>query len=83
VRRFGEKIDSYPLKGGVNTGITYSLYYEGLDAAVWAGATLDELEKWYNGGYDSKFMSVVVALYRAHEQIEIHTRQAVSPKERK
>lgn len=62
----------------MNPGISYSPFYEGFDAAIEAGATLDELEKWVSGGYTSNFMATVIAWNRSRKAIESHTEDAVA-----
>ena len=61
----------------MGTGITYSGHFEGMRAAIAAGATLDELEKWAGGGYDPTFMAQVIAWYRADGLISQHAQDAV------
>jgi hypothetical protein len=78
VTRHGEKIEQYPLRNTVNTGIQYNTYFEGIRAAIVAGATLDELNKWVDGGYPQRFMATVVAWYRADGLITRHSDQAVA-----
>lgn len=41
-------------------------------AAVWAGATLDELFKWENNEYPSRFKAVVIALYNMAHLVDAH-----------
>lgn len=45
-----------------------------------AGATLNELEKWDNGGYDKIFMAKVVAWARGHHVVENNKQDAVARK---
>jgi len=46
------------------------------DAAVAAGATLDELEKMEQGGYKPKFLHKVIAWKLNRDQIEMHKQDA-------
>ena len=83
MRRWGSPIEDYPLRDSVDTGITYSGYFEGVRAAIGAGATLSELEKWMGGEYDPKFMALVVAWYRADGLIEQHAGDAAARKRKR
>jgi hypothetical protein len=78
VTRNGQPITDHGIRGGVNTGIGYSPYYEGLTAAIGAGATLNELEKWIDGDYSPHFMAVIIAWNRTKHLISNHTEDAVS-----
>lgn len=46
--------------------------FRGLLAAIWAGATLDELEKWERNEYSSQFKATVVAAYNMKHLIDAH-----------
>lgn len=46
-----------PLKGGVKIGITYSQTFAQFTALVDAGATVDELLKWFHGEYPIPFLA--------------------------
>ncbi len=76
--RHGNRIESYPLRDSVQTGIRYGIHFEGVRAAVWAGATLRELQEWLDGKFPSRFMATVVAAYRADGLIQAHREDAVN-----
>ena len=76
--RHGEPISSQRLSKGVNPGITYDPSFEGWMAAIYAGATLDELEKWDSWGYPRQFMAKVIAYYRQKKRVESFTEEAVA-----
>jgi hypothetical protein len=78
VTRYGQPIQEYPLRDSVGTGISYSPIFEGLRAAVWAGATLDELKRWMDGAYPNEFMARVTALYRLDGLVRQHAEDAVN-----
>lgn len=75
-----EPIRSVLLKNAVHTGIEYSLYYEGLEAAV--SAKLD-LWKWDQGGYPKEFMCRVIARHRMNNLIKAHESEAVNAASKK
>lgn len=81
--RNGEPIATVPIRDSIRTGIYYNSHYEGIRAAIWANATLDELERWIAGDYDQQFMATVVAAYRADGEIQRHTSAAVNDALRK
>lgn len=72
------RIENYPLRDTVNTGIQYSRQLESVRAAIWAGATLDELKKWTDGVYPRSFQALVIAAYRADGWIHNHSEDAVT-----
>ena len=63
--------DAY-IKGAVNSGIKFKMEFEGWEAAVAAGATLDELYKWY-----------VIQWHRDHKLIKAHEQDATRPKKKR
>lgn len=65
----------------METGIAYSTSYGEWEAAIAAGATLEELEKWDRGLYSTKFKSKVLAWYGLHTLIELHANDAVARKQ--
>ena len=73
----GTPIQEASLPNSVNTGIRYNNYFGGIRAAIAAGATLDELEKWINGEYAPRFMAMVFAWYETENLITQHTNAAV------
>ncbi len=62
----------------MSTGISYSQLYAETDAAIAAGATLDELQKWYENGYPKWFKAMVVVWHTYHHLIEQHKEDAVA-----
>lgn len=48
------------------------------EAAVAAGATLDELLAWDEGRYPKSFKAKVIAWYSNHQMIKNHTEAAVA-----
>jgi hypothetical protein len=48
------------------------LEFEEIDAAIAAGATLDNLEKLLAGGYDRNFVATIVAWNRSKGMIQSH-----------
>ena len=77
VTRNGEPILSYPLKGGIDTGIRYSSYFEGWQACIAAGL---DIERWQLGGYERGLMASTVAWYRLSKAVEQHSEAAVAAK---
>lgn len=65
----------------MDTGISYSMGYSEWEAAIAAGATLDELVKWDKGLYPGNFKAKVVAWYNLHNTIELHANDAVARKQ--
>lgn len=74
----GEPIDQARVKGAKSIPISYSKEFEAWSAAVAAGATLDELLKWDNGGYPTWFMARVIIWHKYHEAIELHREAAAN-----
>ena len=54
------------------------MVYAEFDAAIAAGATLDELYKLEQGEYPKKFRARVVAWHNLHKAIEGHSNDAVA-----
>ncbi len=54
--------------------------FRGLRAAVWAGATLDELEKWANHEYSQSFKALIVATYNMAHLVDAHAEDAKARK---
>ena len=68
-----------PLSKSVDTGISYeSLTFPVWEAAVAAGATLDELKKLDDGKYPIAFQARLIAWYEKHRLVVMHTQEAVS-----
>lgn len=51
--------------------------YAEFDAAIAAGASLDELFKWTTGGYPRSFKVKVLAWHNLHNAIEMHKSDAM------
>jgi len=78
VTRYGEPIGELELSGGVDAGIKYNMSYAVWDAAIAAGASLDELRSIDEGKYPSWFLGKMIAWNIAHKQISSHSEDAVS-----
>lgn len=63
--------------------IAHGFAYEELDALVSAGATLDELLKFYNQEYPTEFISIIVAWHRAKSIISEHASDAADKGKKK
>lgn len=50
------------------------------EAAIAAGATLDELYKWETGGYPKPFRARVIAWHNLHNLVEAHKNDAAAEK---
>lgn len=50
--------------------------YRVWEAAIAAGATLEELQKLEDGRYSRAFLVKLVAWYNSHQQVELHTEDA-------
>jgi hypothetical protein len=48
------------------------------EAAIAAGATLDDLEKLDRGGYQVDFQARLLAWHSIHNQVEMHRQDAVA-----
>ena len=65
-------IQEQRVKGAKSTGISFSTDYAGTSAAIAAGATLDELLKWDNGGYPVWFMARIMKWHELNGLIDMH-----------
>jgi len=65
-------IKNQRVKGAKSTGISFSTDYAGVDAAIAAGASLDELLKWDNGEYPGWFMARVIKWHEMSGMIDMH-----------
>lgn len=79
--RHNEPILDVRVKHHVDPDIDYSLDFLGWQAAVDAGATLDELVKWDSGLYSRSFMSRVIAWYQLHGAVQAHMEDAMASKQ--
>lgn len=70
--KHGEDIRKASLRNEIRPGIRTPLRFRGLQAAVWAGATLDELQKWEMGRYSPRFKAKIIALYNLEHLIKAH-----------
>jgi hypothetical protein len=78
VTRNGEPIGNIELSGGIDAGINYNMSYAVWDAAIAAGATMDELKHIDEGVYPSWFLGKLIAWHIASRQISTHKDDAVS-----
>jgi hypothetical protein len=69
------------VKGAVNPHISYSLHYAEWEAAIAAGASLDELFKLED--YPKIFRAKLIAWHSKHKAVEMHAQDAVSSKPKK
>lgn len=74
--RYGEPISTVPLHDTIHTSIDYSYRFAEFDAAIAAGATLDELYKLYQGLYPRRFMAMIVVWNSSRRMIEAHQQDA-------
>ena len=67
----------FGLRHTIQTGIGFGdLSFPTWDAAINAGATLDELEKMDNGGYKPMFVAKLVAWDTIKRHIQLHSQDA-------
>ena len=79
VERNGFPISEVNVKHAVGTGITYgSMSFPLWEAAIAAGATLDELEKLDAGGYPISFQAKLVARHWLHQLVDLHRQEAAA-----
>lgn len=64
------------VKGSVDPHIQYSVHFALWEAAIEAGATLDELNKLFEGGYSPRFLAYLLAWHRLHKAVELHSEAA-------
>ena len=76
VRRYGIPIKEVYLKDAVNPGITASMRYTIWEAAIAAGATLDELKM--IDEYPKRFLADLVAWHEAHKLVNLHGQSAAA-----
>ncbi len=80
VRRHGEPIKDVHLRDSVDPGISYTPQYMVFDAAIAAGATLDELARIED--YPKSFLAKLVAWHQMSNLIRVHQEDAVQEKSR-
>jgi len=66
------------VRNAVDPHISYSVHYSVWDAAIAAGATLEELSKLES--YPKAFLAKLVAWHNFHSLIELHGQDASSSK---
>jgi hypothetical protein len=66
------------VKNAVDPQISYSVHFSVWDAAIAAGATLDELSRLEE--YPKKFLAKLVAWHGYHSLVNLHGQDAASPK---
>lgn len=71
------------MRDAVDPHISFSMGFLEWEAAVAAGATLDELVKWEERSYPKQFMAKVVAWYQYHCLVKTHQEDAARPKKGK
>lgn len=75
--RHGNPIQDVHLRKSVRTGIEYgSVSYPLWDAAIAAGASLDELERLDEGEYSIKMQAKLIAWHQLHQLVEAHKEEA-------
>ena len=77
VNRWGYPIEDLGVSGSVSTGITFdTLMFPLWEAAIAAGATLDELSKLDD--YPKKFLAKLIAWHIKHRLVRMHEQDAVT-----
>ena len=76
--RYGRPVDEVRLKNQLNTGLQRSDKLMVWEAAIAAGASLDELQKIEEGKYPNWFLSRMVVWYVRHNQYQAHVSEAES-----
>jgi len=66
------------VRDSVNPHISYSVHFSEWEAAIAAGATLDELLKLEE--YPKKFRAKLIAWYGYHKLVELHAQDATAHK---
>lgn len=78
VRRNGDPIEDARAKNAVDPHISYSMHFSEWEAAVAAGASLDELMRLDE--YPKKFRAKLIAWHEFHKLMILHTQDAATPK---
>jgi len=73
-------IEDVKVRSAADPHITYSMYYAEFDAAVAAGATLDELLRLET--FPKWFRAKLVAWHNLNNLIYLHGQDAAAPKKR-
>jgi hypothetical protein len=72
------------IKDSVDPGIQFGLSFAEWEAAVAAGATLDDLFEWDESNkFPVPFKEKVVAWYRLHKLVSMHSQDAVAQKSKR
>lgn len=78
--RSGLPIREHPIKDSVNPNINFSMSYAVWDAAIAAGASLDELEALDSGRYKPEFAAKLIAWHNMNNLIQNHAEDAMNRK---
>ena len=77
VSRFGFPIEEVWVKDAINTGISFeSITFPLWEAAIAAGATLDELSRLDD--YSKRFQAKLIAWHQKHKIVQLHEQDARS-----
>lgn len=76
--RSNTPIREYPLLNNIDPQISASVSFTKWEAAVAAGATLDELKKLHAGVYPNAFIAKLIAWHNMHELVEANADDAVA-----
>ncbi len=80
VLKSGSPIGEAVIRGAVDPHISYSMHFAEWNAAIAAGATLEELFKLEAGEYPKWFRARLIAWKNLHDLIQTHTEAARAPK---
>lgn len=83
MKKWGVRLDRVGTPGAKSLGIEYGLSFEVWQAAIAAGATLDELHKLDQGFYPKYFKAKLITWFRFHELLGLHREIARQPKPKK
>jgi hypothetical protein len=78
VRRNGEPIKDVHIRDAVDPNISYSVHFSEWEAAIAAGATLDELQRLDQ--YPKQFRAKLIAWHGFHNAVAMHSQDAVNQK---
>lgn len=73
VTRGGVRIEEYPVKDAVNSGIRYAPAFEEWEAGTAAGL---DMWAWDGGQYPARFKAKTIAWWRAHRLVNTHQADA-------
>ena len=76
----GTRLDRVGLPGAKSLGVEYGPTFELWEAAVAAGAGLDDLWRLDMGHYPKWFKAKLIAWFRFHELLKLHRELARQPK---